>query len=320
MTIQSDFSKNLTPLLSVVICTYNNAESLSITLQQVLSQKISCPELIEVVVINNNSSDETAQVLEKIESSQFNYRHYFEPRQGISHARNTGFENAHGDYVLYTDDDAEIPEYWLEKYLRKIKSKTIDCVFGKISIIWDMPQPWWYDAERFQGLFAALDYGDTEQQISTKRHPFLSKNVCIKKSCLIEIGGFDPRLGRKGKILTGGEEILAFYRLIEANKTVYYFPDITVGHRLKQREYGEENITSQYLACAKPILQIAKLQPGKKLLKKPLGVLENQIRELFDCLPKLIMAALHRNKKDWFYHNLRFRRSLLILRFWLGNT
>lgn len=320
MATQSDENPGRQPLLSVVICTYNNAESLAITLQQVLQQKISSPELVEVVVINNNSSDNTAEILEGIQATGFTFNHYFEPSQGISYARNTGFEKAHGDYILYTDDDADIPHYWLEKYLLKITTHNMDCMFGKISIIWDMPPPWWYETERYQGLFAALDYGDTERKVITKQHPFLSKNVCIKKSCLIEIGGFDPRLGRKGKILTGGEEILAFYRLIEAKKTIFYCPDLVVGHRLKPREYSEENITNQYLACAKPILQIAKLQPGKKLFKKPLGVLENQIKELLDCLPRLIKAAFTRNKKELFYQNLRFRRSLLIIKFWLGNS
>lgn len=320
MTTQADGHRSKQPLLSVVICTYNNAESLAITLQQVLSQTISNPDLIEVIVINNNSSDNTAQVLESIPITQFTFRYYFEPRQGISHARNTGFEKAHGDYILYTDDDADIPQYWLEKYLYKIAGHNLDCMFGKISIIWDMPPPWWYESKRYQGLFAALDYGDTELKVITKQHPFLSKNVCIKKSCLVEIGGFDPSLGRKGKILTGGEEILAYYRLIEAKKSIYYCPDITVGHRLKQREYSEENITNQYLACAKPILQIAKLQPGKRLFNKPLGVLENQIKDIINCTPQLIKAYYKKDKKDFFYQNLRFRRAVLVIKFWLANS
>jgi glycosyltransferase involved in cell wall biosynthesis len=318
--MQNETSKNIKPLMSIVICTYNNAESLAITLQQVLSQKAFNPELVELVVINNNSSDSTAQILDSIDNTAITFRHYFEPRQGISHARNTGFEKAHGEYILYTDDDAEIPQYWLEKYLNKITVHNMDCMFGKISIIWDMPPPWWYETERYQGLFAALDYGDTELQICTKKYPFLSKNVCIKKNCLVEIGGFDPTLGRKGNILTGGEEILAFYRLIEAKKSVYYYPDIIVGHRLKLREYSEENITNQYLACAKPILQIAKLQPGKRFFKKPLGVLENQIKDIMNCTPQLIKAYLNKNKKDFFYQNLRFRRAILIIKFWLKNT
>lgn len=275
---------------------------------------------MELVIINNNSSDHTSQVLASIQNTTFAFRHYFEPRQGISHARNTGFEKAQGKYILYTDDDADIPQYWLEKYLHKIATTDADCIFGKISIIWDMPQPWWYDTDKHQGLFAALDYGDAELQIRTKKHPFFSKNVCIKKSCLIEIGGFDPALGRKGNILTGGEEILAYYRLIDAHKNIYYYPDLIVGHRLKRREYTEENITHQYLACAKPIVQIAKLQPGKRLFKKPLGTLENQLREILDCVPQLVKAYLNKNRKELFYQKLRFYRAFLVIKFWLGNT
>lgn len=308
------------PLVSIVICTYNNAESLAITLQQIIAQEVSRAELIELIVIDNNSSDNTSKVLNSLRSNRFNYRHYFEPRQGVSHARNTGFEKSQGEYILYTDDDAEIPQYWLEKYLHKLAATNADCVFGKISIIWDMPQPWWYDNERHQGFFAALDYGNKEFQIHTKKYPFFSKNVCIRKSCLVEIGGFDPTLGRKGKILTGGEEILVYYRLIEMKKNVHYHPDLIVGHRLKLREYSEANITHQYLACAKPILQIAKLQPGKRVFKKPLGVLENQIKDILHCVLQLIKAYACKNRKEIFHQNLRFRRAILVLKFWLGNT
>src|SRR4051812_38945326 len=190
------------PLVSVVICTYNNADSLAITIEQVHSQILSDPNLVELVVVDNNSPDHTSQVLQSFHPDRFSYRHYFEPRQGVSYARNTGFENAFGEYILYADDDADIPQHWLEKYIQKISATGADCLFGRISVVWDKPRPWWYDDERYQGFFATIDYSPVEFQITTKNHPFFSKNACIKKSCLVEIGGFDTNLGRKGSVLT----------------------------------------------------------------------------------------------------------------------
>lgn len=308
------------PLMSIVICTYNNAASLVITLQQIIDQEVSRPDLVELIVVNNNSSDNTAEILESIWCNKFAYKHYYESRQGISHARNTGFENALGEYVLYTDDDADIPSYWLETYLNKVTATKADCIFGKIAIVWDKPQPWWYDNDRYQGLFAALDYGKTEFQVKTKNHPFLSKNACIRKSCLVEIGGFDPNLGRKGTILTGGEETLVFIRLVENKKYIFYSPDISVGHRLKPREYTENNIAHQYLACAKPIWYIAKLQPGKRFFQKPLGLLEHQIKDMLDSFLRLSQAYFKKNRKDFFYQSLRFRRSIQIIKLWVLQT
>lgn len=305
------------PLVSIVICTYNNAASLAITLQQIIDQEVTQPDLVELIVIDNNSSDNTADILKSTCCKKFVYRHYYESRQGISHARNTGFENALGDYILYTDDDADIPANWLENYLNKIASSKADCIFGDISIIWDLPQPWWYDNDRFQGFFAAINYGKTEFQVTSKNHPFLTKNACIKKSCLVEVGGFDPILGRKGAVLTGGEDILLFYHLIETEKIIHYCPDISIGHRLKAREYSEKNITNQFLACAKPIWYIAKSQPGKRLFKKPLGVLEIQIKDALGSIMQLIKAYLKNDRKELFYQDLRFKRSILVMRLWL---
>lgn len=308
------------PLISIVICTYNNAESLAITLQQIFSQEISRPEKFELIVIDNNSSPETSQVLSSFKPNRFSYRYYVEPQQGVSHARNTGLEHARGQYILYTDDDADIPTYWLENYLSSITTTNADCVFGGISVIWDQSPPWWYDKDRYQGFFAALDYGDQELQIQTKHTPFFTKNACIKKSCLKEIGGFNTELGRKGNILAGGEDILAYYQLIEANKKIYYCPELSIGHRLKLREYSEKNIAHQYLACAKPILKIAQQQPGKRLFNKPLGVLEIQIKEVINCAPKLLSTFFTHNKKEFFYQKLRFYRAFLIILFWFNKV
>ncbi len=95
--------------------------------------------------------------------------------------------------------------------------------------MWDQPQPWWYD-DSYAGFFAVINHGEKEIAVKDKSKPFFGKNFCIKKAFLTEMGGFDPELGRKGTELAGGEEILVFYRLIEQQLQVLYYPDITVGH------------------------------------------------------------------------------------------
>lgn len=311
-------STGIKPLISIIICTYNNADSLQITLNQLSDQALLEPEMFELLVIDNNSSDHTAQIISTFTTTNLPYYHHTEPRQGLSHARNTGIEKAQGQYILFTDDDAEIYPNWLSNYLAKVRSTKADCIFGKIEVMWDQPQPWWYD-DSYAGFFAVVNHGEREIAVKDKSKPFFGKNFCIKKSFLTDMGGFDPELGRKGTELAGGEEILVFYKLIEQQLQVIYYPDLTVGHRLKPREYTEENIRKQYIACAKPILQIAKTQPGKRMGTRPLGVLENQIKDVFSSAFLLIQAKISGDRKKTFLHSMRFLRSTKVISLWIKN-
>lgn len=313
-----NYISNENPFISIVICTYNNADSLRITIDQLLNQTVKHAQMFELIIIDNNSSDHTANVINSFTSTHITYKHYFESRQGLSHARNTGIEKASGRYILFTDDDAEIYSGWLDKYLEYIEATQAECIFGKIEVIWDQPKPWWFD-DSYSGFFAVIDHGNEILNVKDKTKPFFGKNFCIKKSFLTDMGGFDPELGRKGTELAGGEEILIFYRLIDQQSNVTYYPDITVGHRLKPREYTEENIRKQYIACAKPILQIAKTQPGKRIGTRPLGVLENQVKDVFDAGFAFLAARLKGDSKDAFFQSMRFSRAIKVILLWLKN-
>src|SRR5690606_39954078 len=83
------------PLISIVLCTYNNADSLAITLEHIACQRLTDTSIVEVIVVDNNSPDHTRQVFDKFGLySSIVFHYFFEPRQGLSHARNTGVEKA----------------------------------------------------------------------------------------------------------------------------------------------------------------------------------------------------------------------------------
>ena len=99
-------------LFSVVICTYNRASLLPTALQTVCEQALDCTEY-EVLVVDNNSTDETRFVTESFMQRYSNVRYCFEPQQGLSYARNRGWREARGKYVAYTDDECKVPPQWL---------------------------------------------------------------------------------------------------------------------------------------------------------------------------------------------------------------
>lgn len=306
----------MTPLISIVLCTYNNADSLKITLEQLAAQEVDNAHLIELIVVNNNSSDNTQAVIEAADIHRYAYHHYLEARQGLSHARNLGVNKARGTYILFTDDDADIPSDWAQGYLYRLQIDPVDVLFSKINIIWDRPQPWWYD-ERYKGFFAAIDHGDESFSVTSWRHPFFGKNFCVRKSIISEIGGFDPNLGRKGNDLLGGEETALFSYLLAQKKSIWYRPNMPVGHRLKLREYSEENIKKQHLACAKPIVWFGFDEEGARFLNRPLRLLKDHLVFILENTQAYLRATFKADKKEQFFLGLELRRSCLVIWYWL---
>ena len=94
-------------MISVIVCTYNRAHYLQDTLAHLLKQEMSINEF-EVLVIDNNSSDETENICTVIskENPHFPFQFVKEYVQGLSHARNRGVKEANGNILTFIDDDA----------------------------------------------------------------------------------------------------------------------------------------------------------------------------------------------------------------------
>lgn len=101
--------------VTVVLCTYNRCRSLAKTLESVAQSIV--PESVqwEVLVVDNNSRDQTREVVEDF-SSRYpgRFRYHFEPRQGKSHALNAGIREAQGEVLAFTDDDVTVESTWLQ--------------------------------------------------------------------------------------------------------------------------------------------------------------------------------------------------------------
>ncbi len=98
--------------LSIVVCTYNRAESLLDTIDSLVRQRLAPGSSFEVVVIDNNSKDGTRAAVESFKKSPWPVRYFFEAQQGLGYARNRGLREAQGDFILFIDDDAMAEETW----------------------------------------------------------------------------------------------------------------------------------------------------------------------------------------------------------------
>src|SRR5699024_6998889 len=132
-------------LLSIIICTYKRANYLHESLQSLLGGPAN-PSSFEIIVINNNCSDDTAQVVPNIIKDNPNYqiRHIKESKQGLSHARNRGISEAAAPYLLFVDDDIQSTDEFIPAWLRFFKNHSDALVAGgKIHVQFDAPRPPW---------------------------------------------------------------------------------------------------------------------------------------------------------------------------------
>ncbi len=109
--------------ITVIICTYNRSQSLRKTLGSIVAEDLPQSVGWEIVVVDNNSSDETRQVVEELRCRYpQRIRYVFEPKQGVSNARNTGIREARGEILAFIDDDETADTAWLQNLTANLHS------------------------------------------------------------------------------------------------------------------------------------------------------------------------------------------------------
>lgn len=217
---------------SIIVCSYNRAHSLAQTLDALRALKTAPSRSWEVIVVDNNSSDHTRRVVEKTAEGWRRLRYTFEPKQGLSHARNRGIVAAAGEVLLFTDDDVLPEPDWLERTLEGLKRFQADACGGYIGPIWEVPPPPWL-TERFYGFLALrTDRTDSYLMSSRDQTPF-GANMAFRRGVFEQVGNFDTERGRKGKILASGEDGEMFARLHEKQLRVAFLGQARVHHKIE---------------------------------------------------------------------------------------
>jgi len=194
-----------------------------------VSQAGVAPEAYEVIVVDNGSSDHTAQVVEGIQQHSAQVRRLYEERPGLSIARNAGVRQAQGQIVCFTDDDA-VP---CSNYVAEIRSSFADplvaCVGGKVVAAWpDGAPPDWF-SPRYANVVAQTSFGEIARPMKKGEFPF-GCNIAFRKQVFMSLGGFDDNLGKKGQNNIWGEEIDLCHRLQGQGLPFFYNPRATVSH------------------------------------------------------------------------------------------
>lgn len=226
--------------ISVVICTYNRSHHLRNVLKSLSKQIVPGNLEWEVVVVDNNSRDDTFEVVKDFSNtSYFPIRYVKEEKQGLSHARNRGIIESTGGYIAFTDDDAIADSRWVATIYNALNKYRCDCVGGKIYLKPEKDFPRWLTGDLL-GFLGYLNYGDSVLTLDPERPPF-GGNIAFSRSVFERIGFFNPKYGRIGNENFGGEEYDLFIRILDAGGKGVYVPDAIIYHVI-----GKEKLRRRY--------------------------------------------------------------------------
>lgn len=218
--------------LSIVICTYNRSSFLRECLESIVRQRILFIDVpIEIIVIDNNSNDDTSSVVEEFrnEFSSLSLVYLLEKKQGISYSRNTAIQNSKGKFIAFVDDDAVINANWLTSLLNGIDNIDAQVFGGPIYPRFEIPCPLWIDSSYFIRTFKK--HSGYLSGIAAIEG-FAGGNVCFKKEIFDAIGLFDISLGMNGDVMGLGEESELFNRLYTSSykAKIYNLDGMSVSH------------------------------------------------------------------------------------------
>ncbi len=216
------------PKLSIVICTFNRADLLEFCLDSLAKQSAQ-PKDFEVIVVANNCTDSTGDVVDRAKDTLTDLRLVQEPRQGLSHARNRGAIEVKSDWIFYLDDDALADEDLVKNAISFIQEVGGDVFGGQYKPWYHFGKPEWFKDEYGS---SSLSH-DSRTVLSSKRE-FLSGGVfCLRTSVFQKFGGFDPILGMNGTQIGYGEET-EYQKLLRAGGVkIWYDPALLIHHVVK---------------------------------------------------------------------------------------
>src|SRR6185437_4549802 len=240
--------------VTVVICTWNRAEHLKRALKSITLCEVPQGTVLEVLVVDNNSTDGTQLVCQAFVNEQPDrFRYLFEKRQGKSYALNRAIEAARGDIIAFTDDDITVDAAWLSELLKIFDRHTCEGVAGKIVAVWNSTPPAWLDFDKLMLAIMQYDLGDNPCEIKT---PAFGANMAFRRSVFENYGIFRTDLGPSAGTLLRGEDTEFCQRLMNQGGKMIYTPRAIVYHPVEKERTEKRYFELWYFDHGRKLVRI----------------------------------------------------------------
>jgi glycosyltransferase involved in cell wall biosynthesis len=222
-------------LLSVIIPTRNRSALLRNALASLTTQTLPAGEF-EVIVVDNGSGDDTAQVVEGFRGKLKHLRYFHEEVPGLHVGRHRGLKEAGSGILVYADDDIEAFDTWLTGFKDSFQDKDVVLAGGKCLPKFETPPPPWLmkrwegrpAGNRYLGSLSIIDLGD---RLKINPPAIFGCNYAVRKETLLKVGGFHPdSMPQSLRRFRGDGESWVSRAIADMGLKSIYNPDASVYH------------------------------------------------------------------------------------------
>ncbi|MBK9331047.1 MAG: glycosyltransferase family 2 protein [Ignavibacteria bacterium] len=303
--------------VSIIIPTYNRTDTLEITIKSLLDQTYP-KHLYEIIIADNNSTDNTKELVETLAgSSEVRIKYLLENRQGAHFARNSAAQISDSEFLYFTDDDMIADKFMLENIIKVFDlDYNIAVAGGKVLPKWEFDPPDWI-LKYFQDGTLSLINKPEKLIVTNQDFGIFSCHQIIYKNVFFECGGFNPDI-EKEKLIGNGETGLNIKIL---NKGYYfaYSGDSVTHHIIPRSRMTQKYLNNRFSnqGICDGFTNFRKLEYSKKNLFKL--IFNSHIPKLFDNLfdsifKKLKGQSIWRLKRalsHYYYFRMKFDFRLI---------
>jgi glucosyl-dolichyl phosphate glucuronosyltransferase len=206
--------------ISIIVCTCNRVASLQQTLSALRKVNIPAGCRAELIVVDNASTDSTADIVANTLLPNMQVVYLFEPKKGKSNCLNSALALARGETLVFTDDDVIPSENWLEQIALCFGETQCDALVGKVILAPHLERPWMTSHQK--------DYLAVTDFESGRPIHWVGANAAIRRSVLESVPRFDPELGPGALGL--GEDTLFGYQMVKAGFRIKHAARAIVVH------------------------------------------------------------------------------------------
>jgi glucosyl-dolichyl phosphate glucuronosyltransferase len=222
--------------ISVILCTYNRCQSLLQTLESVAVSEL--PEHVhwQVLIVDNNSKDQTREVAEAFcRRDPSHFRYVFESQQGKSFALNRGIGEASGEILAFIDDDVTVEPTWLFELAAPLSDSPWAGTGGRVYLPNDFSPPSWMAREGSHSLLSILALFDLGPDACPLSKPPIGNNMAFRKEVFAKYGVFRTDLGPSPGSEIRYEDTEFGARVMKGGERILYVPSAIVRHAVEQR-------------------------------------------------------------------------------------
>jgi glycosyltransferase involved in cell wall biosynthesis len=282
-------------MITIAVCTWNRARLVEQTLDSLTRLVVPAGLEWEVVVVNNNSPDGTAAVLDSF-LPRLPLRTFLEAKQGIAHARNRAAVEARGEFILWTDDDVQVKPDWLRGYANAVAANP-DCGFfgGPVELQFEGVPPVW--------LLAGLDsIGGVLGQVRVPGDTPIGEGPQLPFNCNMAVRRehhmampYDTRYGRKAASLVSGEETVFLQGLLRLGVKGRWVSDVGVLHTVPEERQSIAYLRRALKGVGHELGMRCPTHSRLRFLGVPLWLW----LEAFSCETRFRWRKLARSSSDW---------------------